>query len=109
MRMVAWKRTGAVVLALVLLAALAVVGLSLRREVKPLAEGDLGDGRIFQIEGMSFGTTHSAGIGAGILEHFHGWMPTKLRRFLEPKVPKSTIDWSRPSLAIWVTALNPTF
>ena len=99
-------------LACVVLAALVVAGLVLlksRQEPKPIAEGDLGDGRIFVIEGVSFGTHHQAGTGSPILEKLGTWAPRKVRELLEPKVPKTTIERDEPALVIWVSALDDTF
>lgn len=50
---------GVAALAGVMVVTLVVAGLSLpksRKVPKPIAEGDLGDGRIFVIEGVGFGT-----------------------------------------------------
>jgi hypothetical protein len=79
------------------------------KERRPLAEKDLGDGRIFQIEAVSFGTSHQAGVGAPFVERFGSWMPAQLREYLQPKVPKSSISRSKPVLVVWVTALSATY
>jgi hypothetical protein len=91
------------------LAGLGAVGVWQSKETRPLAEKELGDGRIFQIEAVSFGTNHEAGVGSPFVEKFGAWMPGAVREFLQPKVPKSRITRSAPVLVIWTTALNATF
>ena len=112
--MIPRRRQGKIVLlclaVVVVLVVLAVAAFLARPTAAvPLAEGDLGDGRILQVEGISFGTNHQAGVGSPMLRKFGAWMPAKLREFLEPKVPRSTITRSEPALVVWVTALHPTF
>jgi hypothetical protein len=74
---------------------------------KPPLQLPLADGRIFQIEGATYGKKHSIGEPAVIYEHFRPWLPNRLRQWLEPKHPKSTITTDRPSLVVWVDALDP--
>src|SRR5688500_19564670 len=96
-------------LMVVLVVALVLGVVNAGKKDRPVAEGDLGDGRIFQVEKVSFGTQNEVGVGSGFVENFGGWLPKKARRFLEPKVPKSKIDWDEPVLVVWVTALDATF
>ena len=81
----------------------------MREHRKPISEKDLGDGRILQIEAVTFGTNHEVGEGSPILELLGTWAPQKLREFLQPKIPKSSIERKEPVLVVWVTALDPTF
>jgi hypothetical protein len=74
---------------------------------KPPLQLPLADGRIFQIEGVTYGKKHSIGEPALIYEHFRPWLPHGIRQWLEPKYPKSTITTDRPSLVVWVNALDP--
>lgn len=72
----------------------------------PLAQLNLGDGRILQIEGVTFGTNHHIGTRSIFVDRFGQWMPQKLRRYLDPKVPENTINSERPALVVWVNAIN---
>ena len=108
--MVPWRRWWWVFALVVVLVGFGAVGVWYSgKEARPLAEIELGDGRILQIEAVSFGTNHQAGVGSPFVEKFGAWMPARLREFLEPKVPKSTITRSTPVLVVWVTALDATF
>ncbi len=73
---------------------------------RPLARLKLADGRILQIEAVTYGTTHRIGHDSFIAEHFGPWLPSSLRRKFEPKSPKSTIELERPGLVVWVNAIN---
>jgi hypothetical protein len=76
---------------------------------KPLATADLGDGRIFQIEGVTYGVSHRIGNPrSAFLERIEPWLPRKLFDVLEPKYPQNTIGpLSRPGLIVWVNAVDP--
>src|SRR5258707_9604261 len=67
----------------------------------------LGDGRILQIEGVTYGTKHRIGQASFLFEHFRPWLPAKLRSILAPKRPESTIELERPALVVWVNAIDP--
>ena len=98
---------GAVALILVFLGA--YLAMQLRKLGQPLAEDDLGDGRIFKVEAVTFAKIHQVGIGSPILEKFGRYMPDPLREFLAPKTPRSTISREEPSLVIWLNAVDSTF
>src|SRR4051812_32663040 len=74
---------------------------------KPPLQLPVADGRIFQIEGVTYGKKHSIGEPALIYEHLRPWLPNRLRQLLEPKHPRSTILTDRPALVVWVNALEP--
>jgi len=74
---------------------------------KPPLQLRVADGRIFQIEGVTYGEKHSIGEPALIYEHFRPWLPHGIRQWLEPKHPKSSITTDRPALVVWVNALDP--
>lgn len=74
---------------------------------KPLARVQLSDGRLLQIEGVSYGTNHVIGKHSAVVERFSPWLPAKVREFVTPKVPRSEIDLDRPKLVVWVNALDP--
>jgi hypothetical protein len=73
----------------------------------PLAQLNLADGRILQIEGVTFGTNHHIGTRSIFIDRFGPWLPQKLRGWLAPKVPENTFNSERPALVVWVNALNP--
>ena len=74
---------------------------------RPLPQLKLADGRILQIEGVTFGTKHRIGTRSIFVDRFGPWVPKKLRGWLEPKVPENTINSERPALVVWVNAINP--
>src|SRR5215471_2619128 len=88
-------------LGLAFLLAVAVIVLVWTARPKPPLQLSVADGRIFQIEGVTYGKKHSMGEPALIYEHFRPWLPGGLRRWLEPKHPKSTITLERPALVVW--------
>ena len=77
---------------------------------KPLATADLGDGRILQVEGVTYGTSHRIGdTRSALLDHFRPWLPKRLAAWLAPKYPQSAIEHlDRPALVVWVNALDST-
>jgi hypothetical protein len=94
-------------LGLALLLAVGFMALVWTARPKPPLQLPLADGRILQIEGVTFGTKHSIGEPALVYEHFRPWLPNRLRQWLEPKYPKSTITLERPGLVVWVNAIDP--
>jgi hypothetical protein len=92
---------------LALLLAVGFIALVWTARPKPPLQLPVADGRIFQIEGVTYGKKHSIGKPALIYEHFRPWLPNRLRQWLEPKHPKSTITTDRPALVVWVNALDP--
>ena len=73
----------------------------------PLAQLKLADGRILQIEAVTYGTHHHVGRRSIFVDWFGPWLPRKFWRWLQPKSPESTIELERPALVVWVTAINP--
>ena len=95
---------------IVLLLVLAVLPFQdARKKVALVAESDLGDGRIFQIEAVTFGTNHQVGFESAIVKRFGGLLPRKVRQFLEPSIPRSSIQRNEPVLVVWVNAIDATF
>jgi hypothetical protein len=109
--MIPWRRGAWVALALVVLVVVlgTVAMVQMRKEQKPLAAKALGDGRIFQIEAVSFGTNHQVGVQSILFERFGLWMTPQLREFFGPKVPKATITRRAPALVVWINALDETY
>jgi hypothetical protein len=92
---------------LALLLAVGFIVLVWAAHPRPPLQLPLADGRILQIEGVTYGKTHSIGEPALIYEHFRPWLPRGLRQWLEPKHPKSTITTEQPALVVWVNAIDP--
>jgi hypothetical protein len=77
------------------------------RKPEVVARMNLGDGRILQIEAVTFGTQHSVGRDSIMLKRFGPWLPASVSTFLQPKVPRSHITMlDHPSLVVWVTAVE---
>src|SRR5688500_13648793 len=87
----------------------AYLTIQLRNQGKPVAEGDLGDGRVFRVEAVTFGAVHQVGVGLPIVERLGRYMPDQLREFLAPKRPRSSISRDEPALVIWLNAVDSTF
>jgi hypothetical protein len=73
----------------------------------PLAQMELADGRVLQIEGVTYGTDHRMGHHSIIFERFGPWLPQHLRDRLQPRTPENTIELERPGLVVWVNAIDP--
>src|SRR5437660_5067071 len=67
----------------------------------------LADGRILQIEGVTYGTRHRIGNKSMIAERLGPWLPWRLRAFVQPKVPEASIELDRAALVVWVNAIDP--
>lgn len=94
---------------LLLLVLAAIPFVLAKRRAPVVAEADLGDGRIIQIEAVTFGTRHQVGNESQLTKRFGGWMPQQVRKLLEPRVPRSVIEEKEPALLVWVTAVSATF
>ena len=77
------------------------------KRAEPLPKARLADGRILQIEGVTFGTSHQIGFKSP-LENVRPWLPAKLYDWLSPKYPHSEIRLDRSGLVVWVNAIDPT-
>ncbi len=88
-----------------LLVGLAVLGLSKPRGA--LATVPLADGRILQIEGVTFGVEHRMGAPTFVIERLGPWLPRGMDDLFWPKRPESKIHLERPGLVVWVNALDP--
>ena len=80
--------------------------LSRTNRAKELAKARLADGRILQIEGVTFGTNHQIGFKSP-LETVRQWLPSRLYDWLSPKYPHSEVLLDRPGLVVWVNATDP--
>jgi hypothetical protein len=94
---------------LFIVAVIVLFGLTRSRSKEPLARTRLADGRILQIEGVTYGTDHRIGDGrSALIGRLYPWLPNKLIPYLEPKYPQSIIkDLSHPGLVVWVNAIDP--
>jgi hypothetical protein len=75
---------------------------------KPLASAALGDGRILQVEAVTYGTNHHIGaLASEVGRRLNAWLPRRLRLRLAPKNPAADINGlENPSLVVWVNAVS---
>jgi hypothetical protein len=78
----------------------------LSRSVGPIASAKLPDGRVVQVEGVTFGTRHHMG-RASVLEPIQPWLPRQVAQFFAPRRPRSEITLDEPGLVVWVNAIDP--
>jgi hypothetical protein len=69
-----------------------------------VAEGELGDGRVFIVEEVSFGKKHEVGRDLGVLERFRAWWPGRFWDAISPRIPKTKIEEEEPALVVWLRA-----
>lgn len=86
---------------------LGILALVLLDRPKPPVQLALGDGRILQIEGVTYGTEHRMGRNS-MLERFRPWLPGALISLFGIDRHENIITWERPCLVVWVNALNAT-
>jgi hypothetical protein len=72
----------------------------------PLASGKLPNGRILQIEGVTFGTYNQIG-KRSLVESIAPWLPYRVVQLFEPKNPHQDITLEKPGLVVWVNAIDP--
>jgi hypothetical protein len=72
----------------------------------PLASGKLADGRILQIEGVTFGTHNQIG-KRSLIEPIEPWLPQRIVNLFAPKYPHGEINLDEPGLVVWVNAIDP--
>ncbi len=99
MRLLVWLVLGLAVL-LVLIACLAIA----LRPVAP-TELALGDGRILQIEGVTYGVEHRLGRDS-VFKRFRPWIPNAFSRFSKLDRSANHITLDRPGLVVWVNAIS---
>src|SRR4029434_8777720 len=83
-----------------------LLAMRLRDASRPLGSAQLPDGRILQIEGLSYGTEHHIGTRS-LFENFAPWLPKTLNELVAPRFPRSEIHLDTPSLGVWVNAIDP--
>lgn len=74
------------------------------KPAKPI-QMPLGDGRILQVEGVTYGIQHQMG-NSSWLERFRPWLPDKLKTFFRMDRAANTITLDRPGLVVWVDAIS---
>ncbi|MDB6016409.1 MAG: hypothetical protein JWR19_898 [Pedosphaera sp.] len=73
-----------------------------------IAKVQLADGRIIQVEGVSYGKTHSIGsMRSEVLRRLQPWLPLRVEQYLAPKYPRNEFDFGRSALVVWVNAVDP--
>ena len=72
----------------------------------PVASAKLPDGRILQIEGVTFGTRHHIG-KRSLVEPIQPWLPSQVAQLFAPRHPRSDITLNEPGLVVWVNAIDP--
>ncbi|MFO1498247.1 MAG: hypothetical protein U1G07_07640 [Verrucomicrobiota bacterium] len=97
---------GLVLLAAVALLLIALLSLAAKGG-RPLATVALADGRVFHVEGVSYGTNHVIGVRSVVVDRLGPWLPAAVRQALAPKRPQSDIHLDRPALVVWVNATDP--
>ena len=78
------------------------------RAPKVVASVSFGDGRILQVEAVTYGKTHHVGSARSeVLRRLSSILPASWLARLEPKTPLSTIDgYDHPVLVVWVNAVD---
>jgi hypothetical protein len=72
---------------------------------RPIASAKLPDGRILQIEGITYGIRHHMG-QRSLVEPIQPWLPQQIVQFFAPQYPRSEIALDRPGLVVWVNAVD---
>jgi hypothetical protein len=74
---------------------------------KPIAKVQLTDGRILQIEGVTYGTKHRIGNRhSELVSRIGPWLPGKVAAWLYPEIPQNEMELDEPALVVWVNALD---
>ena len=73
---------------------------------KPPIQIKLSDGRILQIEGVTYGTHHRMGKKSPLVERFGQWLPNSVNKALGSEQIEDKIDLEHPALVVWVNALD---
>jgi len=72
----------------------------------PIATALLADGRIIQIEALTYGTEHRVGHSAPIYDRFAQWLPGPLRGLFAPARPETRLHLDQPALVVWVNMVD---
>lgn len=72
----------------------------------PLAEVAMDDGRIIVVGAVTYGTNHVVGNASLLVDRLGPWMPKRLRDFLSPEIPRTSITTGPDTLVVWLNALD---
>jgi len=99
-------RKSAVILVSVLV--LVWIGVFLRQSVQrsKWIKVPLSDGRILQIEGLSYGKDHQVGRRSPILDKWGFWLPHQAQVFLRPAYSHCEFSRESDELVVWVNAVE---
>ena len=100
-----WKRLAGWIGVLIGLVVLLLAGVLWVMRPAPPVQLKLGDGRILQIEGVTYGTEHQIGSDS-MLARFRPWLPGALVRHLSLDRRANRIGMHRPGLVVWVNAIH---
>jgi hypothetical protein len=103
-----WRRAFVWLLALIALVGVSLALLVYSLQPKTLARLPLGDGRILQIEGVTYGLKHRTGSDS-IFKRVAPWLPSGLHRYLGLEQRANDITLDRPGLVIWVNAVSEKY
>jgi hypothetical protein len=73
---------------------------------KPLPSALLAIGKVYHIEGVTYGTDHHMGFKS-LLENFRPWLPASVRSWVDPSQPRSEMHLDHAVLVVWVNATDP--
>jgi len=71
----------------------------------PPIQLNLGDGRILQIEAVTYGVQHQVGKDSA-LKRFRPWLPAQVVRYFSVDRGANKITMGRPGLVVWVNAIS---
>ncbi len=95
-------------LAAVLIIAAIFLVVRLTNSQKPLAAIPLGDGRILQVEAVTYGVNHRIGTGNSdnLLLRIAAWVPGLYQHFASRNPESKISGLESPALVVWVNAVN---
>src|SRR5690348_9469722 len=77
-----------------------------RQSAKPLASAVLGDGRIVEVEALTFGTNHVVGTRPRIPKYFRKWLPFWIIQRDQPLKQWQSLQLESPGTIIWLNAVD---
>ena len=104
-RVRSWKRMLSWVSVSIGAVVLLIAGLLWAMRPSPPIQLNLGDGRILQIEAVTYGIQHRIGTDSP-LKRFRPWLPASVVRYFSMDRRANDITLDRPGLVVWVNALS---
>src|SRR5262249_17784026 len=89
---------------LVVIAVFIIVG----SRPKTLTRLPLGDGRILQIEGVTYGTNHRIGSDS-VFKRVAAWIPAGLQRYIGLERRANDVTLDHPGMVVWVNAVSEKY